>query len=225
MKLPNSWADVSIDKFIQYYTIQTSNIKDSIDLNVRIIALFADVLPEDVERLTTKEILNYAKKLSFLKDMPKGKIPISFKLKGRVYKTTILMADMTAAQFMNFGDIVKNVKKEDYIYHIADLLGCMCIKRERGIFFENGKVSFTRYRYTGYKDNSEVFYKHMSIEQAYPIFVFFCDFLTKLQDYTLASLNKMEEKKLKKSKKEIKKKHSRSIGTGLRSWMRYRITT
>lgn len=198
MKLPQGWHEVTINKFLEYQTILTSKLTDQIDLEVNILACFGSCHVKEIEKLKTKEIIRFSKTLSFLKELPTEKIPYQFKLAGNTYKVAFTIEDMTAGQFMNFSDILKGVKPEDYVYHMADLIGSMCIKRTVGIFWNNGRLSFIRYQYDGYKDNAKIFNQYMSIEQAYPMYVFFCKvmekFPTATQDYLIKEIKKMKKK-------------------------------
>ena len=218
MKLPQSWFDVSIAKFLEYNTILTSKIVDPLDLEVNILACFSGLPVKEIETLKTREIMAHIKSLSFLKDLPKTKIPYLFKINGDVYRSSLTMDDMTAGQLMNFSDILKGVKPEDYVYQMADLIGAMCVKRTTGLFLTNGKFHFVRYKYDGYKANAEAFNKHMSIAQAYPFYVFFCKVMEKLlpdtQSYLTSEIKKLEKKS--KSRKRAKWGFL-SIGGGTRS--------
>ena len=204
INLPKGWHEVSIQKYLEYYTLLTSKIEDPLDLEVRIIACFSNLLTQDIENLKTGEIYKLAKQLSFLKELPNKKVPAFFTCGGENYQACLLMSDMTGGQFMNFNEVLKNTKSEDYIYHMADLIGAMCIKREVGIFFDKGKVSFVRYKYSGYKENAEWFNKHMSIAQAYPLYVFFCKVMDRLptatQDYLIKETKKLMKKNRKKKR-------------------------
>ena len=200
LKLPSGWHQVSIEKFLKYNTICQRKWEDPLDLEINLLSCFSGATTTEIEKLKTPEILKEIKRLDFLKELPQTKIHYAFKLNGNTYKVAYQMQDMTGGQFMNFSDILKGVKPEDYIYQMHELIATMCIKKEKGLFFENG-ISFSKYEYKGYKENADEFYKHMSIDIAYPYYVFFCKVMEKsLLDTRDSLLKKLE--KLKKSNRK-----------------------
>jgi len=217
IKLPKGWHEVSIDTYLKYHTLITSKITDPIDLEIKVISVLSGVEESEVEKVKTKDILAMSKGLAFLKELPKERIPYIFKCGGNVYKASLTMNDMTGGQFMNFSDVVKGVKPEDYVYHMTDLIACMCVKRERGVFFKKGKLSFTRWVYSGYKETSAVFKQHMSIAEAYPYYVFFCKVMEKLYPATRDYL--MQKTKKLANKRKWPKWGFLNIGGGIRLWM------
>ena len=215
MKLPKSWFDVSIEQFLQYTTICTRKWEDPIDLEINVLATFSGKTTQEIEKLKTKELMAYIKQLDFLKALPSQKVHSHFKCNGKQYKATLLFDDMTAGQFVNFSDVLKGVKKEDYIYQMHELIAVMCVKRS-GWWFP-------KYEYKGYKEASDEFYKHMSIGVAYPYYVFFCNVMDKaLLDTQSYLLKKME--KLKRSNQRTRW-GLRNIGAGILSTIRSQTTT
>lgn len=204
VKLPKGWHEVNVDTFLKYNTILTSKAVDPLDLEVNIISCFSGLSVKEVESLKTKQILKLAKSLEFLKKLPDTKVALSFKCKGKTYKACLLMEDLTGGQFMDFSNILKGTKPEDYVYRMTDLIGAMCIEREFGLFYDKGRVSIYRYKYQGYAANSEVF-KDLPISIAYPYYVFFCKVMGAsfpyIQDYLSKKLLKLT-KKMNRDKKD-----------------------
>jgi len=217
MKLPRSWSEVSIDQFLKYTTICTRKWEDPIDLEINVLATFANKDPKEIEKLKTRELMGYIKELGFLKELPKTKIHSHFKCNGNQYRACLTFDDMTAGQFVNFSDILKGVKTDDYIYQMHQLLGAMCIKRERDGWFGH------KYKYKGYKESSDEFYKHMTIDVAYPYYVFFC----KVTEKALIDTQSYLLKKLEKLQKSNKRTRwgLRNIGAGISSMIRSQTTT
>ena len=198
MELPKGWNEITIAQYIKYYTLSQSKFDDLIDFNVELLAILSGESTEDILNIPVEDIVKYVKQLEFLKELPPTQLPYKFRLNGNVYKSTLLMGDMTAGQFMNFSDTLKGIKPEDYAYEMHKLLGCMCLKRERGIFFKDGKLSFVRYKYGSYVATANEFHDHMTMDLAYPFFVFFCKSMEKslpaIQDYLIKKLKKMKSK-------------------------------
>lgn len=212
MKLPKSWDDITIPKYLEYYTILTTKA-DILDREVRVLSCLSGLPIKEIEALKTNELLAHIKSLNFLQELPSEAIPAYFKVNGNKYKVAITFRDMTAGQFINFNEVLKDIKPEDINYQMAELIACMCSKQEKGIFFENGKLSFSRYRYNGFHETSEEFKKHMNIRIAYPLFVFFCNVIQRLLPATKDYLM-LEAKKIKRELKKQDRKGLKQILTG-----------
>lgn len=216
MRLPKGWDEVTIDQFLKYTTICTRKWEDPIDLEVNVLATFSGKEPKEIEKLKTKELMAYIKQLEFLKELPKTNVHTHFRLNGKRYKACLTFDELTAGQFVNFSDILKGVKAEDYIYQAHQLIATMCLVEE-GSWFNK------KFVYKGYKETSDEFYKHMSVAVAYPYYVFFCNVMEKalpvIQDY----LSK-EVTKLKRSNQRTRWGFL-NIGAGILSMIRSRTTT
>lgn len=206
MQLPKGWHEVSIDQLLKYNTILTSKLQDPIDIEVSLLACFSSVDRAEIEKMRVGELTGLIKKLAFLKELPSTKIAPSFICNGKKYKASLIAEDMTADQFMNFSDILKGVKPEDYLYQMAELIGAMTIRRKFTM-----KYPFIHYTYDGYKANAAEFRNHLPVSIAYPYFVFFCKVMEKsfpvIQDYLT--------KELKKLKKSSQKKRWGFLSTGV----------
>jgi hypothetical protein len=215
LTVPKGWQEVSIEQFLKYTTICTRKWEDPIDLEINVLATFTGKDPKEIEKLKTKQLMAYIKEMSFLKSLPKENVHSHFKCNGNTYRATLIFDDMTAAQFCNFSDILKGVKKEDYIYQMHNLLAAMCVKGEGWLF--------TKYEYKGYVAASDEFYKHLPISIAYPYYFFFCRVIDKALLDTQSYLNK-EMEKLKRSNQRAKW-GLRNIGAGIWSTIRSATTT
>lgn len=215
MKVPKSWSEVSIDQFLKYTTICTRKWEDPIDLEINVLATFTGKDPKEIEKLKTKELMGYIKEMEFLKHLPKSNLHSHFKCNGNTYKACLTFDEMTAGQFVNFSDILKGVKAEDYIYQMHQLIGAMCMKKEGWLR--------PRYEYKGYKETSDEFYKHMTIDIAYPYYVFFC----KVMERALVDTQSYLLKKVKKLEKSNRRARwgLLNIGDGILSTIRSQITT
>lgn len=216
MRLPKGWNEVSIDQFLKYTTICTRKWEDPIDLEVNVLATFSGKDPKEIEKLKTKELMAYIRQLEFLKELPKNNVFTHFKLNGKKYKACLTFDELTAAQFCNFSDILKGVKAEDYIYQAHQLIAAMCLVEE-GTWFKK------KYVYNGYKETSDEFYKHMTIDIAYPFYVFFCNVMERALPAIQNSLSK-EVMRLKRSNQRTRWGFL-NIGAGILSMIRSQTTT
>lgn len=194
------WSNITIKKYYELHTI-SKMIKDPVDLNIRMLACYRDVDPKEIEKLTVKQLGVALKDIEFLKELPsQSRLPLQFRCNGSVYKAIILTEGMTGGQFIDFTSIGKDEKPEDRIYQMHELLGAMCIKREWTV-----KPPFIKYEYKGYEKTAEVFHDHMTMDVAYPFYLFFCSVLTNLQQPMLDYSLDLAKREMKKVKKLIKK--------------------
>ena len=194
------WNKITLKKYYELHTIARM-IKDPVELNIRLLACFREVDRTEIEKMTVKQLAVALREIAFLKELPEQtKLPISIRCNGAVYRPTILTEGMTGGQFIDFTSICKDEKPEDSVYHIHDLLGAMCVKREWTM-----KPPFIKYEYKGYEKTAAIFHDHMTMDIAYPFYLFFCNVLINLQKPMLDYSQENLKKELKKAKKMLKK--------------------
>lgn len=218
MKIPKGWHQVSIRKYYEYHTIITKFSKiDPLDLEIKIISCLTGESENNLLNLTTTQLTSVSKKLEWLKELPSEKdIPVRVKINGDTYKASILFSDMKAVQFRHFSEICKDVRPEDYVFQMHNLIASMMSKKKYGIFVTGAKVTVNKYEYDGYEDVADKLLDNMMISQAYPYYVFFCKVIenlsTPIHDYLIQNVKRMR-KELKSLIKK-KKKVSMNIGAG-----------
>lgn len=216
MRVPKGWQDVTIRKYYEYHTLITKfKDIDALDLEIKIISCLCNTSEDEVLNVTTSQLNEISKKLEWLKEMPSSSnIPVRVKIKGDTYKASILFSDMKAVQFRHFSEICKGVKVDDYVYQMHNLIASMMSKKKLGIFVVGAKVTVNKYEYDGYEDTASLLLDHMTIDKAYPYYVFFCKVMENLslpiQDFLIKKLRK----ELRMLQKKEGKKVSKSIGAG-----------
>jgi len=202
MNLPKSYADITISQYLKIYTL-TKRIKDPMELGMNLLATLKGVSYKEIENLPVSKILAENKQLEFLNELPADKkIRMSFRLNRKIYKAILFHKDMTAGQFIDFSSVCKDVPKEDSIYHIHELIACMCVRRQW-----QWKIPFWKWVYDGYEDTAQLFYDNMTMNVAYPYFLFFCNVSAGLSkaiaDYSISRTIE-EIGKMKKMIKEFR---------------------
>lgn len=196
---PKSWEDISVEKYYKLYAI--NKVADVIDQQVQTLACLLEVDDKEVERMTVTQVVKAMKPFEFLKELPDGKpLTVSFQLEGKRFKSILISSDMTAAQFIDFSSIGKNVKPDDLVYEMHKLIAAMCQRRKI-----KGCYPFIFYEYEGFDKNADLFLK-LPMSIAYPFYVFFCNVSVNLQTPILNSLEKMLKKETKEVKKLLKRK-------------------
>ena len=195
MHLPRTWSDITIGQYLDISDI-ILNEKDAFEREIKLISYFRGHSQEQAGQRLMIDILNDAKKLNFLGEMPKGTIRFYHHIKFKKFKVTILPTELTAAQLIDCTTILRGLTEKDYIRQLHYLMGLILVPAKHGIFL-NGKVTFTEYEYKGYKETGEWLKNNMSFKDAYPYFVFFCKLLPKSQEATLNYLEQEKRKILK----------------------------
>lgn len=195
------WQHVTLKKYYELHTI-TKMVKDPVELNIRLLACYRGVDHKEVEKLTIKQLTEALKEIAFLKELPDpNPLHFQFRCNGEVYKAVITTDEKIGGQFIDFNTIGKDEKPEDNIYHMHELLGVYCLKREWTM-----KPPFIKYEYKGWEKTAEIFHDYLTMDIAYPFYVFFCKVIVNLQqpmlDYSLIKAKK-EMKKVKKLLKSV----------------------
>lgn len=194
MTLPTSWSGVTITQYHKLITIFNLFKEDAVERNIHLLALFTNQGIKEIEKMKVTDLINEAKKLSFLENLPTDeRLSVTFKLKDKEYKAILINAEMDAGQFIDFSHAGKECSSEELPYHMHELIACMCKQKT-----DNG------WEYKAYTETSEDFLE-MPMSIAYPYYVFFCKVLINLQkpiqEYSLKNLKKMA----KQEKKELEK--------------------
>ena len=192
MNLPRTWSDISIGQYLNISDI-ILNEPDDFEREIKLISFFRKETKEQSDKRLMIDVLKDAKQLNFLGVMPKGIIRSYHRIKWRRFKATILPTELTAAQMIDTTAILKGLTEPAYIKQLHYLMGLILVPVKYGIFL-NGKITFSKYEYSGYKETGDWLKDNMSFKEAYPYFVFFCKLLPKLQEATLNYLDKQKNK-------------------------------
>lgn len=199
MKVPKSWSEVTIATFYKYHAAVKFKRTDEppLETEIRILSALTGQDFKAIEAMKVTEIKEQISQLAFIGTLPSKRLPLEFKLDGRKWKANIFQTDMTGGQFIDYSAISERVKrdKEDIIYSMHEFLACFCIP-------EDDKGEFV---YQGYTKTAQVIEEKMTIDMAYPFFVFFSNVLKKLYPRIQDYLNKQTKKNLKTLKKQINK--------------------
>ena len=226
MRLPCSWAEVTIRKFLEYHSIITKFSKiDPLDLEVKVIACFGDCSEKQVENITAQKLMEAARALKFLSVLPsEKKIPVKLKVAEHTFKAAILFNEMKAVQFRDFNTVCKG-SMNDSIYQMHNLIATMLSKYTPGLFISGGRMGWGRYEYEGYEDTATHLFNHLTMDKAYPYYLFFCETIKNLHP-AMQSYSNVKSKQLTKMlRRELKrKKASQNIGDGSSSGIASAIT-
>ena len=193
MNLPVSWAEITISQYHKLITIFNLFKEDAVERQIHLLALFTGQSVKEIEKLKVTDLAFNTMKLSFMNELPDGKVTTHFDLKGKKYKACILTSDMQAGQFVDFSHAGKGCSPEELPYHMHELIACMCLTKKEG-----------KWQYEGYTETADDFLD-MPMLQAYPYYVFFCNVLINLQKPILESSLKQLKKLVNKDKEAMEK--------------------
>lgn len=198
VELPLSWGQVTIERGIKAYAVQTSSIIDDvIERDMRLIAALSGASLKDVEGLQVDEIKKLSKQLEFTKQLPSERLPLEFKINDRQYKGMMDCRKMKGRQFADYTLACKESQGADAIYNMHKFMATFCVPIDTG--------------YVGYDKEEDNIYKHMTMDLAYPWFVFFCQVAKRLYPYTQTYFLQKARNELKMVKKLLKKSETPSL--------------
>ena len=181
--IPN-YAKLTIKQFLKCKQISELE-SDPIDKNIKLLSEVTGKPIEYFENLPLGELKDNLYKLAQIESLHENsKVHMKFKIKGKRFEVIWREQELTAAQYIDVCAFTKD--PEQILYNIHNILASICVERTW-----YGK----RLKYDGakHKDIAELFYNHMTIEQAYPIMLFFCRYYEALAESIETYLSKEVE--------------------------------
>ena len=195
MKLPKDWSEITIAQFIEITNILNDNKDNNIQAMIFIMACLSGKSNQEIEAIEIDRFTGYTKDLAFLnQDKFKDQIINSFEIDGIKYIPKYKFNKLTAGQFIDIHSLAADIN------NIHKLLAVVCMPKG-----------------AEHEDVAEIFYNNLTMDKAYPIFLFFCVvleiYLKATKDY-LERLIKKEKKELSKMARKAKTP-STIVGRGL----------
>lgn len=211
------WSDITLSMWSELSLIQ-AGVEDPIERNIQRIAVLTGLSREKVEFMDLSKVKKLIRKTAFLDnvDVLNRKFKATFTVKGQTFKVTHRVQDLTAGQYVSLMHLMKDIQGTDQerqqrIFEIMHrILAVICVpcKKKFGFWLVPQKHDGVNHQ-----DVAELLHKHMTIEQAYPIAVFFCDVWQNLTDNLKDYLNKELKKANQMMKEELKHSTTDSDGT------------
>lgn len=174
-----------------------SNADDDYQMKVELIAVLNDMEVEDVLDLSLTTFNVLVQSLGFLYEMPQKRMPLTkYKLGGIELEAMLDIHNMTAGQFIDYQNFVKDVDK-----YMVELLSVFLIPK--------------KHKYNDGYDIMEVqkvINENLSIVDAWNLSAFFLEWFNSLLKVTVSCLSKKLTKMMKKEKnKEIQEKYKQAL--------------
>ena len=198
--IPNTWHEISIDKFPLIYDIVRDKEIDAIDREIRVISIIADIPVHEVERIRIDQLKELIKSVNFIFQMEFPKAVEVFKHNGYRWIVNYDITKLNAGDFISLAKLTES--EESIIANLPQLVA---------MFVKPYKLSWLKYKEVemDYKERVEHI-KSMNVGIVYPLCVFFCKLIENLyptiEDYLV---NQMKEARMT-IQKELKEQNSKS---------------
>lgn len=184
-KLPKGWKDISIKQYSLLRKVKNSTL-DRFDKIIQRIAIISGESYEAVSLLKITELTEVSKRIKWIdtEDLDR-QLKDTFTIDGVDYKITLNATELTGGQYAS---IVTKVNKNEPFEILHEILASISLPV--GVGIKEIEPSY-------YSKTAELFANNLSIVDAYPIGVFFCEVsknLTKgIQDYLQEELKRTEK--------------------------------
>jgi hypothetical protein len=207
MRIPKSLKEVLVKDYIQINKIRSAEYENPFTRTIDLLCIFND--RKDVLKCKPAEL---AVDLSHLLEEPSRILKRNFTINGKNYAIVNHVNDLEAGQYMSFTTYLKGFADNPnvHIEQMPDILASVIYPVD-----ENNKVMAIEPSY--FRNLAEDIRNTMSINDAYPLAVFFCLLCRNLRHTTLNYLNQKLENMTEQSRTAILEvaKDLESDGVGL----------
>ena len=180
--IPKSFKEVMVKDYIALRPILDKEYDNPLTRTIDLLSVFND--SEEVRKLKPRDL----PKLDFMFEEPSRKLEQYFEIKGRDYGIVNHVEDLEAGQYISVVSLLKNLSEDPnlYIDKLHEILSCVIFPVD-----EHKNVKSIEPSY--FRDLAKDIYETMSIDEAYPIGVFFCNLSRILMSSIKDSLNQKFE--------------------------------
>tara|TARA_R100001530_G_scaffold120583_1_gene87880 strand:+ start:307 stop:966 length:660 start_codon:yes stop_codon:yes gene_type:complete len=201
--IPTSWNDITIEMYIKLKPVLETE-QEPVTKIINTLCILTDKKREDVENITLPDYKLLLKKMSFLNtELPKEIKKKRIKLNNQWYEWKWDAKNMLFGEYISIMEIMQKASENDAILfdNLHKILTVIFrpIDKKYGLLWKSKKMNGKVIRETA--DN---ILKNMSIADAYPIAVFFCNRYPDLMQTIKTSLTEEAEKIVTEVKKELK---------------------
>ena len=185
--IPNTWHEISIDKFPLIYDIVRDKEIDAIDREIRVISIIADIPVHEVERIRIDQLKELIKSVNFIFQMEFPKAVEVFKHNGYRWIVNYDITKLNAGDFISLAKLTES--EESIIANLPQLVA---------MFVKPYKISWLKYKKIemDYLEKVEHI-KSMNVGIVYPLCVFFCKVIEGLypsiEDYLVNQMKEARE--------------------------------
>lgn len=214
IKVPDSWAEVSIGQFQEIHSID----KDNKNKALEIISILVNEDIEDIRSYDIKSISSISHHLSWVEKLPnENKQKDTISIDGIDYGL-IKFSDMTGGEWIDMEGYL-----EDSITNLHKIVALFY--RPILTILNDGSLILEDYDTKTASARAELFKEKLNVEDVYGVIVFFCNIANRsiatIQVYFLEETIKMKIQSSQKVKgnKELQKKQKQRSGIGMLSFI------
>ena len=186
MKVPKSWDDISIERYVSISEELERGFK-TFDDKINLIAKITGKTVKEVKQNKVPDFTRAIASLVWLNNLPDKKTPHIFKVSGYKFKVRYSITDYNGGEFI---DLMKH--KENPNKNMHKMLAVICEQ----------KRTILKRRKLSRKEKEQLFYESLSMGTAYPIALFFSKLLRASLRATLTYLGKKAVKRLRNMRKD-----------------------
>jgi hypothetical protein len=185
--IPNTWHEISIDKFPLIYDIVRDKEIDAIDREIRVISIIADIPVHEVERIRIDQLKELIKSVNFIFQMEFPKAVEVFKHNNYRWIVNYDITKLNAGDFISLAKLTES--EESIIANLPQLVA---------MFVKPYKLSWLKYKEIEMDYIQKVEHiKSMNVGIVYPLCVFFCKVIEGLypsiEDYLVNQMKEARE--------------------------------
>jgi hypothetical protein len=166
-----SYKDLSINQFLNI--TEYMKLDNEAEKRLLILSELQGIPREKLERMLLVDMLQmYASSIEFLSAPITTQWKHKIKISGKTYYPAFSFAEWSAGQFISFENLAKEGLSS------MPIVMAIMLREKKGEYLNEAEIM----------ERAEVFGKHMSIEDAYPLYLFFSIVIVKLENDTQAYL-------------------------------------
>lgn len=184
-----SWSDVTIKQYILSSDIINNKELDPLEREIELLCLFSGKTLPEVDQMTAEDFNKAIRSLAFLSDFNiKEKVKKDFIINGQSFQFNLLINKHLTGQYVDYNYFLKGTY-EDAVKNMHNLLAVVAQPVVKG------KV--LPYDGTKHSEVAKLFYDYLTMDIAYPVFVFFCQVWRNLTPYIQTFLESEAKKMMK----------------------------
>jgi len=205
IELPNSWHDISIEKFPLIYDIVRDEDLEDTEKKIRVLSILSGLSVNELMKINIDSINKLIDEIQFIFKMEFPKEEQTFKHDKYRWVVNYDITNLSAADFISLSKLTEN---EDTIINNLPEITSIFIKPFEYKWFKKREIELN------YKEKVALI-KQMSVGIVYPIAVFFCSVIASLQTDIEDYLEKQSQEVMKIMESELSNKSMQNTGVGI----------
>lgn len=186
--IPKSFKDVSISCYRGYVDAVLTYPDDKVRRLIHGIAALKIENKSELMNLSWGRLMAIKTKINFLNDLPIQREVVQFKCKGRTF---IVKADIT--DIIELSQVLTNTTDSEKLSCLSIVSAAMVMEIKPGIYWEDGKIFFTKYSKVNIEETEKFFDENLDMETAINLFRQYTSMAEKLFSFKGENCNTPKE--------------------------------